>query len=41
MASGKISPPNYSKDKSYERYKQELLAWKEITDLVKSKQGIL
>lgn len=36
----KIIPPVYSKSKSYERYKQELLAWREITDLSKVKQGI-
>jgi hypothetical protein len=41
MASSKISPPAYGKEKSYERYKQELLAWREVTDLAKSKQGIV
>ena len=31
---------NNYKEKSYERFRQELLAWKEITDLDKTKQGI-
>jgi len=35
----KIKPPEL-KEKSYERYKQELLAWREITDLDKEKQSI-
>lgn len=29
-----------AKAKTYERFKQEVLAWKEITDLPKNKQGI-
>lgn len=36
----KINPPTFSKVKSYERYKQELLAWKTITDVDKKKRGI-
>ena len=28
------------KAKTYERFKQEVLAWREITDLAKNKQGI-
>ena len=32
--------PTFSKSKSYELYKQELLAWKEITDLDKRRQGV-
>ena len=36
----RISPPEFSKSKSYERYKQELTAWREVTDLKKEKQGI-
>jgi hypothetical protein len=36
----KVRPPDYSKAKSYERYKIELKAWREITELPKSKQGI-
>ena len=36
----KINPPTFSKSKSYELYKQELLTWKEITDLDKRKQGV-
>ena len=36
----KINPPTFSKSNSYELYKQELLAWKEITDLDKRKQGV-
>ena len=40
--STKINPPSYNaKVKSYERYKQELLAWKEITELDKKKQGVV
>ncbi len=35
----KINPPDF-RNKSYERYKQELQAWQEITDLAKAKQGI-
>ena len=38
--STRINPPGYSSAKNYERYKQELLAWREITDLQQSKQGI-
>ena len=37
----KINPPHYNKDKGYERYKTELLAWKEVTDIKKEKQGIV
>jgi transposase InsO family protein len=36
----KVRPPDYSKAKSYERYKIELKAWREITELPKTKQGI-
>ena len=36
----RINPPAFNKDKNYERFKQELLAWKEITDLRQDKQGI-
>lgn len=36
----KINPPIFSKSKSYELYKQELLAWSEITDLDKQKRGV-
>ena len=36
----KISPPSLNSTKSYERFKQELLAWREITELKKEKQGI-
>ena len=35
----KISPPGF-KGKSYERFKQELLAWNEITDITKKRRGI-
>lgn len=35
----KIKPPEF-KEKNYERYRVELEAWREITDLAKSKQGI-
>ena len=36
----KINPPIFSKSKSYELYKQELLAWSEITDLDNKKRGV-
>lgn len=36
----KISLPTFSRSKSYELYKQELMAWNEITDLDKKKRGI-
>ena len=36
----KINPPIFSKSKSYELNKQELLAWSEITDLDKKKRGV-
>lgn len=37
----KINPPTYAKSsKDYERYKQELLAWNEITDVDPKKRGI-
>ena len=36
----KINPPSLEKAKTYEEFKQEVLAWKEITDLPKSKQRI-
>jgi hypothetical protein len=34
-----INPPDFRK-KSYERYRQELNAWKEVTEVEKKKQGI-
>ena len=34
----KINPPIFNKSKSYELYKQELLAWSEITDLDNKKR---
>lgn len=40
MATAKISPPTFSKSKSYELYKQELSAWNEITEIDKKKRGI-
>ena len=36
----KISPPEFSAGKSYERYKTELTAWQKVTALDKKKQGI-
>ena len=36
----KIAAPKYCERKSYESYKQELKAWRVITDLEKTKQGI-
>ena len=35
----KINPPNLT-SVSYERYKQKLLAWREVTDFIKDKQGV-
>ena len=37
--STKVNPPGL-RYKPYELYKQELLAWREITDLCKEKQGV-
>ena len=36
----RINPPTFNKGKNYERFRQELTAWREITDLSKDKQGI-
>ena len=36
----KIDPPDFRKCKNYERYKQELKAWRLVTDVPKKKQGI-
>ena len=36
----KINPPDLKKSKTYERFKQELLAWRIVTDIDKKKQGI-
>ena len=36
----RINPPSLNSTKSYERFKQELSAWREITELKKEKQGI-
>ena len=36
----RINLPTVNKGKNYERFRQELTAWKEITDLSKDKQGI-
>ena len=36
----KDKSPQYNSLKSYELYKQELLAWKEITELAKEKRGV-
>ena len=35
----KINPPNLT-SVPYEPYKQKLLAWSEVTDLSKDKQGV-
>jgi hypothetical protein len=41
IMSMKINPPVFNSEvKSYERYKQELLAWNEITELPAAKRGI-
>ena len=39
LYSMRINPPDF-KSKSYERYKRELEAWKQITEVDKKKQGI-
>lgn len=36
----RINPPEFNTSKGYERYKLELLAWKEVTSLEVEKQGI-
>ena len=36
----KINPPDFRKCKTYERYKQELKAWRIVTEVPKKKQGI-
>ena len=36
----KIRPPDFTKSKSYERYKLELMAWRGVTDIDKKKQGV-
>ena len=36
----RINLPIFNKAKTYERFRQELLAWIEITDLSEDKQGI-
>ena len=36
----KINPPSFNSAKSYERFKKETLAWREITEFRKSKQSI-
>ena len=38
--SSKVKIPVYSKDKGFEQYKQELQAWKEVTDVDAKKQAI-
>ena len=35
----RIDPPSL-RTKAYELYRQELLAWREVTDLRKDKQGV-
>ena len=36
----RINPPSFNDAKYYERFKQEILAWREITESSKNKQGI-
>lgn len=36
----RINPPVFHEERGYDRYKLELLAWKEVTDVSKKKQGI-
>ena len=35
----RINPPIFNKAKNYERFRTEVLAWREITDLKEDKQG--
>ena len=35
------NPPALDKGKCFEIYRKEILAWEELTDLPKSKQGIV
>ena len=37
----RINPPQYNKDKSYERYKTELMAWEKVTDVKDTKRSIV
>ena len=36
-----IYPPDVSSNKSFENYKQQILAWREVTDVCRTKQGIV
>ena len=36
----KINPPGFNKSRSYERYEQELLGWRVVTEIPKAKQLI-
>ena len=36
----RVNPPSLTKSKNYEWFKQEVLAWSEITELKRDKQGI-
>ena len=36
-----MNPPTFRKGTSYELYRQELLAWSEVTDINRNKQGIM
>lgn len=36
----KIQPPNFQRSKTYERYKQELQAWRQVTEIDPKKQAI-
>ena len=36
----RLNPPDLSKCRTYERYRQELKAWQEVTDIPKTKQDI-
>ena len=36
-----MNPPNFRKGMSYELYGQELLAWSEVKDINRNKQGIM
>ena len=36
-----MNPPTFRKGTSHELYRQELLAWSEVTDINRNKQGIM
>lgn len=35
----RINPPTFNRTKTYGMFRQEVIAWTEITELIKDKQG--